>query len=803
MKKPKFIPEFKDIPTGRGKMPELPLEERTGNFDEVELGFTEEMALAEAARCLSCRRCIGCGLCLAECDREAVVYDETSERLTLEADSIIFTSDGAPYDPGGKRELGYTASANVITSLEFERLASPTGPFGGYILRPFDGERPRRIAFVQCVGSREEGIGANYCSTTCCSRTFSQARVARKHLGKVAVTVFHRGLRPTGKRSEVELTELKAADWMSFIEAAIDGITEDAETGVVKIAYTAGEKAGEAEFDLVVLAVGINSKSEFRRLARAGGLKTNKYGFAGRGLAALVGEAPGVTFAGAIGGPLSDAGSVVEAIAAAGRSLTSGVSPERAEPPHGNGWPGIFACGYGLGLAGKDVDLVEGLEAKGITVDGVYPFLCYKEGRLAMAAKAKEAGHLVVLGCHSGSHESLFERVLGVEQGKVAIVGIDEIAARAGEKIKALIEDLPRTLKDAGRKVKRVAVIGSGTSGLAAASELLRRGLEVTLIEQSDKMGTSFLEAFRDSGGETEVAEGFVKAVEAHPKAKVLLASTVTSCDRSDGKLLLEVTAAGGSETVEAGAVLAATGAGRYEPAEYPYGKHEAVINQWELTSMIGEGKTDRKKLVMIQCVGARDGEHRYCSRYCCKQALANALLYKSNNPDAQVTILHKGIRVFGFEEDLLTDAMDQGVKCVKIDGRAEITGGKTLKVRAVLDSRTGGGLMQEAKPEAGGGSLKQGAKSGALGEIALDADLVVLSLAHHHGPGQKELSRTLAAPLDELGFFASDNPLSEPFRTCAAGVFVCGFARHPVVAEEAYVEGVGAAGAIWSWLMT
>jgi heterodisulfide reductase subunit A-like polyferredoxin len=778
MKKPKYIPEFKDIPTERQKMPELELDKRTGNFDEVELGFTEEMTLAEAARCLSCRRCIGCGLCLAECDKEAVVYDEASERMTIEADSIVITSDGEAFDPGRKPRLGYRTSANVITSLEFERLVSPTGPFGGYILRPFDGERPRRIAFVQCVGSREEGIGANYCSTVCCSRTFSQAKAAKEHLDKVTVTVFHRGLRPIGKRSEIDLAELQASEWVDFIEAGIDEVKEDADTGTVTVTYTAGEKAGEAEFDLVVLAVGIHSKSEFRRLARAGGLKTNKYGFVARDLPTLVAEAAGVTFAGTIGGPRSDATAAVEAIAAGSKSLASGEAVEKAEPPHGNGWPAIFTCAFGLELAGKDVDLVKALEAKGIEVCGTYPFLCYKEGRRAVAEKAKEAGHLVVLGCHAGSHESLFECALGVQPGKVAIVGIDEIAARAGEKIKGLIEDLPRTLREAGRRLSSVTVIGSGTSGLAAASELLRRGLEVTLIERAEQIGKPFFEAFRDAGGETEAAEAFVKAVEGHPKAKVLLSSTVTSCERSDGKLTLEIKTAGGKKTVEAGAVLVATGAGRYEPAEYLYGKHEAVIDQWELTSRIGEGKTAPKKLVIVQCVGARDSEHRYCSRYCCKQALSNAMLYMSKNPETQVTILHKGIRVFGFEEDLLTDAVEQGVELVGIDGKPEVTEGKPLKVKVKAEARAGG-------------------------DMTLDADLVVLSLAHHHGQGQKQLSGALGAPLDELGFFATGNPLSAPFTTEAVGVFVCGFARHPVVAEEAYAEGVSAAGAIWSWLMT
>jgi heterodisulfide reductase subunit A len=238
---------------------------------------------------------------------------------------------------------------------------------------------------------------------------------------------------------------------------------------------------------------------------------------------------------------------------------------------------------------------------------------------------------------------------------------------------------------------------------------------------------------------------------------------------------MLEVTTPEGKKTLEAGAVLVATGSGRYTPTEYPYGKTPSIIDQWELADRIGEGKTDAKKVVMIQCVGARDSEHPYCSRYCCKQAISNALLYKSNNPEAEVTILHKGIRVFGFEEDLYTDALEQGVNFISMKDRPEILADTGLKVRA---------------------------GSEAQGRITRDADLVVLSLAHLHGPGQKGLAEVLGASLDDLGFFACRNPLTDPFKTTAEQVFVCGFARQPVVAEEAFTEGVGAAGAIWSALM-
>jgi heterodisulfide reductase subunit A-like polyferredoxin len=773
MKKPKFITEFKDIPTERARMPELPVERRAGNFDEVELGLTEETALREAARCLSCRRCIGCGLCLAECEQEAVVYDETASELTLEADSIVFTSDGAPFSPDRKPELGYRASANVITSLEFERLASPTGPFGGYILRPFDGDRPRRIAFVQCVGSREEGIGANFCSTVCCSRTFSQARSAREQLGEVAVTVFHRGLRPIGKRSEIELAELEAAEWIDLVEAGIKEIKQDKTTGTVTVSYTSEGRERDDTFDLVVLAVGVHSSPEFRRYARTAGLKTNKYGFVDRGLPALA-AGDGVTFAGVITGPAADSSSVVDAGAAATRSLSPDGVGEVGEPALGSGRPVVFACEYGLGLAGKGKEVLGILGPEGIEVGGSYPFLCYKEGRTAMAEKAGEAGRIVVLGCHRGGHESLFEGVLGLGRGAVSIVGIDDMKNLQPQEIKDLVDDPPGP--DGFRpKVSTVAVVGGGTSGLAAAAELLRLGLEVVLIEKSPEMGMPFLEAFREADGEPEAGEAFMGRIRDNPAARIMVSSKVVSFKHTDRGLLLGVAGAAGEEAIEVGAVLVATGAGRHEAVGYPYGTNPTVIDQWELKARLDEGKARQRKVVMIQCVGARDGEHPYCSRYCCRQALSNALVYKSKVPEAEITVLHKGIRVFGFEEDLYTDAMEQGVRFVGFDGRPEISEGKALEVRVT---------------------------SGAEGETVLPADLVVLSLAHQHGEDQKELSRLLGAPLDDLGFYASGNPFSDPFRTRTQGVFVCGFARRPVVPEEAFLEGVAAAGAIWKALM-
>jgi heterodisulfide reductase subunit A-like polyferredoxin len=789
MKKPKFIPEFDDIPADRQKMPELSLDEREGNFEEVELGLTEEMVLKEASRCLSCRRCIGCGLCLAECDQQAVVYEETHEDLAVEADAIILTSDGKPFNPDRKRDLGYADCANVVTSFELERLMNPAGPFGGYLVRPFDGDIPERIAFIQCVGSREEAIGANYCSTVCCSRTFSQAIQAKERLGDLKVTVFHRGLRPTGKRSELDLEALRAAGWIDFVETAVSGVKEDPGTGTVTVTHSAGGEEAQDEFDLVVLAVGIQGKRDFRRLARAGGLKPNKFGFIAMNIGELVAQQDGVSFAGPITGPKSAEDSVVAVEAAVSRSFgtsAAGSTGSQKGKAAGKGKPIVFACEYGLALAGKN--------GSSLQVDGVFPFLCYKAGRSAMAKKLDGAGGLVVVGCHRGSHEGLFDRVLRLAPGRVRILGAEELKGPVEEAVSSAVKDLEKG-QDATRapaKPRPVAIVGGGTSGLAAASELLRRGVKVELIERAQEVGKSLMDAAIDTGAEIESVEGFIKSITDSPDANLLLSSNIVSVDQADGGIKLKVKGPDGDRTLQVGALLLATGAESYDADEYGAENGTAVLNQLDFRTRITQGEAPWKKIVMVQCVGARDSEHPYCSRFCCRQALSNAVRYKTDHPDSEIIILHKGIRVFGFEEDLLTDAIDLGIEFVEVEGRPTLKaeGAKSqAKGPARADAKTPVKAPVVTAASAGGESIR------------LKCDLVVLSLAHSHGKAQEDLSRMTGIPLDDLNFLSTGKALADPFVTPVEGIFACGFARRPLAPEDAFVEGIGAAGAICSTL--
>ncbi len=784
MKKPKYIPEFPDIPSPRAKMPELPVKDRHLNFEEVELGISEEQALAEASRCLSCRSCIGCGLCLAECDDCAVVYEEKSASLTLEADAIIYAADGEVFNPRGKRGLGYENSANVVTSIEFERLASATGPFGGLIVRPFDGEMPKRIAFIQCVGSREEAIGANFCSTVCCSRTLSQARRAREVIGDVEVTVIHRGMRPTGKDGERALASLEAEPWTEFIAGSVESVTEDAGTGSLRVKFAAADGETEREFDLVVLAVGSRAIREFGSVARKAGLGTNRYKFVDLKPGKIVAPGGAVYFAGAALGPAAAERGIIEAIAAASRALEGVGAAGRFGAPGAEGKPGkagggggirvVFACRYGLELAGSSEAALAGVKSAGMDVEGVFPFLCYKRGREAMAKSVGPGDNLIVLGCHAGSHESLFESVLGLPPGGVTIVGGEDIG-KSGKGLAGAITAAPERGGKAAPpgKSHSAAVIGGGVAGLAAATELARRGVSVVLIEKGDRVGAR-LEGAGDDDDERAAVEAFLKAIEESGRIKVMTSASLKSLERKNGSLSLAIAAGKGTESVEASSVIIATGAAEYKPDGFLYGESDKVMSQKEFRASVDGGKTGYKRVAMLQCVGARDAGHPYCSRYCCSEAIDNALHFMSANPGAAVTILHRGIRVYGFEEDAFSEAIEKGVEFVEIDGDVSVDSAAGLKVSAT----------------AAGGKA-----------VTLKPDALVLSLAHTHDGANTELAGITGAKLDGLKFFDVPRPLEAPMNTTERGIFVCGFARSPVTVVEAFNEGLAAAGAVCHYL--
>ena len=190
---------------GRFEMQARPATERKRDFGEVYTGLTEAQAKEEAARCLSCGICSECMQCVYACQANAIDHNQVEEIITLDIGAVILTPGLQPVSGDIRPEYGYGRYANVVTSLEFERMLSPSGPFTGVVQRPSDAEHPHKVAWIQCVGSRDISCGNGYCSSVCCMYATQQTLIARKHDSNIEPTIFHIDIRAFGKDFDADI----------------------------------------------------------------------------------------------------------------------------------------------------------------------------------------------------------------------------------------------------------------------------------------------------------------------------------------------------------------------------------------------------------------------------------------------------------------------------------------------------------------------------------------------------------------------------------------------------------------------
>ena len=792
MKKPKFIPEFDDIPTPRTKMPELAIEERHLSFAEVELGFDEELALGEAVRCLSCRRCIGCGLCLAECDRDAIVYDQEPEVARITFDEVVIATGSSSFDASRKPELGYEFSMNVVTTAELERMLSPTGPYAGLPLRPGDGMFPRRVAFIQCVGSREEGIGADYCSSVCCTDALELASRFREKLDDVAVTIYHRGMRPVGRRGEELYRAAERGEGPALVMAMVTGVAGSDCKGPVTVTYDTGAGDTEEEFDLVVLSVGRTASDATRGLTRRFRADANKFGFVSTDtLVPVATSAEGVLAAGSCVRPVDHLGAAsagAAAAAAASRSddyVKSGAAIEEkaagSVPDEVSGIPAgtpalVCVCEQGLSVTalapGELVREVGRLD--GVTLAASLTLACGRDSlrRLRDLAGGLSNARVLVVGCYPRTHGALLKERFAARfpsAGEVGVVGVDpghtasEVASRVGERLAGREENRPRAT---ARPEQRVLVAGGGLAGLTAAGEVAAHGIPVTLVEPADSLGGTATPRIASDPDLLAQWSALAESVSSDPLVDVRLKSTVSAIEPAEGGFLPTIDGPGSGPKVAHGALIASTGATDHAPPRRAGAGSGPVLTQAELAASLGAGRTGWGKVVMVQCVGSRNDEHPYCSRTCCSDALRNALRLKSEDHDCEVTILHRGIRVWGFDEELLSEAIDQGVGFVEVTASVEVTeDGKP----AVSATDTGGNA------------------------VALEPDLVVLSTGVEPSAATAQLAGVAGVELAPDGFFACAGAVAGD--SGDLHLYACGRVCGPAAVHERVLQAQAAAG--------
>ena len=804
-------PNYRPIPEEERKKRKssklISLEERRTTFKEVEIGLKEEDAKEEAERCINCGYCCECLRCVDACKAEAIDHNDKEEEIVLNVGSIILSSGINTFDPSKLEDFyHYRSYPNVITSLEFERLLSASGPTMGKILRPSDGKEPKRIAWIQCIGSRDVKTNP-YCSSVCCMYAVKEAVVAKEHVEGVECTIFYMDMRTYGKDYE-KYYERAKKEGVRFIRARIHTIFEDKDNGLILRYVDEDGGLNEEKFDMVVLSVGF--ESNIKGLSDSLGIEVNEYGFVKTDpFCPVKTSREGIFVSGIVQAPKDIPTSVAEASAAscAAQVLLSDVRwqmhkkleiPEERDVEGEEPRIGVFICNCGINISGI-VDVPEVTEYASHLPYVVYAghdlFTCSEDSQAKMKEIIKEhnINRVVVASCSPNTHEPIFQQTLqesGLNKYLFEMANIrnqdswvhGDNPKAATEKAKDLIRMAVmraaylRPLKEKKIPIiKRAVVIGGGIAGMNAALSLADQGFETVIIEKEPQLGGFARELTRTIDGMDiqRYLKDLIDRVTNHEKIQVLTQALVVGFSGFKGNFTTEVIVGPGmyERTIEHGALIIATGAREYKPEEYLYGKDHRVFTQVELSKRLEiKGADDLKRVVMIQCVGSRNEKNPNCSRICCQSAIKNALHIKELNPETEVIILYRDIRMYGFLEKYYTEARQKGVLFFRYEPedppKVESTEeGIKVTFRDLILQR----------------------------DIAVYADILALS-AGVVAEDTEELSSILKLQRNEEGYFMEAHVKLRPVDMVNDGVFVCGMAHSPKFIPEAIAQGLAAA---------
>ncbi len=821
--RPKPAADLGEIPRGepekpRMPIPELPPMERIQGMEEVHGGYTPAEAQTEAQRCLNCGVCSDCYQCVKVCKAEAICHDQREELKEIEVGAVVLCPGFEEFDPSSLMAYGYNRYANVVTSIEFERILSASGPYGGHLVRPSDKKEPKRIAWLQCVGSRDEQVGCGYCSSVCCTYAIKEAMIAKEHSrAELETAIFFMDIRTHGKDFE-KYYERGKNQGIRFVHSKVYDVQETP-SGSLRLRYTT-EEGGvhEEEFDMVVLSVGLRPPKEASKQAEKLGLQLNEYGFCATDpLQPVASSRPGVYVAGAFSGPKDIPETVVQASAAAAAASAQLASArhelvrEKTYPPERDVEEeapriGVFVCHCGINIGGvvnvpAVRDYAKTLPFVVYAEDNMYT--CSEDTQIRIKEKIQEynLNRVVVASCSPRTHEPLFRET--VKEGglnphlfdmanirdQCSWVHMDDKEG-ATEKAKDLVRmvvakvALNKSLPAIELAVRQsVLIIGGGVTGLTAALNLAAQGFEVHLVEKSDRLGGQGLKLNKTIEGK-EVAPylaQLIDQVERNESIHVYLNTEVVAAEGFVGNYTSTLRSKDGStRQVDHGAVLMAIGAGEYRPKEYAYGQEPNVCTAMELEEALKDGQrlAEANRVVMIQCVGSRNDEHPYCSRICCSQAVKNALELKRRDPDREVWVLYRDVRTYGFTEDYYRKAREAGVLFIRFD---EERPPQVVKEDGELYVTVTDPLVGQ--------------------EVALPADLVVLGTGVVPNPDAAALAQLYKVPLNQDGFFLEAHVKLRPCEFATDGIFLAGAAHSPKNLSESIGQAQGAAARITALL--
>jgi len=765
-----------------------------------------------------------CDICRGVCKMDAIDFKQTAKKVNINVGAIILSSGITPFDPSVKEEYRYKEYENVVTSMDYERLLSSTGPYEGKVLRKTDKKHPKKIAWIQCVGSRRVTPGDNsYCSGACCTYTQKQVILTKDHEPEAECTIFHNDIRSFGKDFERYFQRASAYPGVEFIRSYASVTKEIPGSKNVMVRYaTPQDGVKEKEFDMVVLSVGLNPPAAYKEISEKFGIDLNAHGFAKTESSnPIQTNRPGIFVSGAFQGPTDIPESVFTACGAGsqtgelldyrrGKLSTQRVYPDERDVSQEEPRIGVFVCHCGANISSV-VNVPATVEYALTLPNVVYAkqqiFSCATNSAKEITDLAKEKGlnRVVIAACSPRTLEPLFRDTLreaGLNQYYLDMANIREhcswVHSKQKEEATKKAQDIVRMsvarasrlepLQEFDLPVNKTAlVVGGGIAGMTCALSIAKQGHEVHIVEKAKDLGGMARRLHTTLEGLDVQAylDNLIQEIYQNPLIHVSHEATIKKVEGYLGNFTTTIETEGRVKQIQHGASVLAIGAEEYKPDEYLYGQNENVFTHMELGEEIAKGNEtvlNAETLVMIQCVGCRNEDRNYCSRVCCSHAVKNALKLKQENPDMKIYILFRDMRTYGFREDAYREASENDVRFIRYEPEdkpvvEEVKEGKKTVLRVTVPDYILGKRLE------------------------LDADVISLAAAVIPSASTKEIAGLFKVTLSPDGYFKEAHVKLKPVEFATDGVFLCGTAHYPKHVPETINQAYGAAGRVLTLL--
>ncbi|RPH44131.1 MAG: CoB--CoM heterodisulfide reductase iron-sulfur subunit A family protein [Desulfobulbaceae bacterium] len=788
----------------------------TGKRKAIYVKYAQAVPLKyqiDPLNCIRLQKPGACGFCEKVCDAGAINFDDTEKIHQINVGAVVLAPGFEAYDPKDAQVWGYGTMPNVITAMQLERYLSASGPTEGHLVRPSDGKPVNKVAFLQCIGSRDENLcGNGYCSSVCCMYAIKEAVIAKDHVPGLSASIFYMDMRTHGKDFDKYLERAKDDSGVRFVRCRINGVEPQGTNGDLRLHYI-NERGRQVEeyYDMVVLSVGLQTPKHVLELAHTAGIQLTADKFAATSdFSPVQTSQAGIFTCGAFAGPKDIPQSVVEGSAAAA-AVADLLAPARHQLSTEATFPtekdvsgddpriGVFVCHCGSNIAGVvDVKAVEDYAATLPNVVYVERnlFSCSQDTQeqITKRIQEKDLNRIVIAACTPRTHEPLFRETLkaaGLNEYLVEMANIRNhnswvhVAdpAKATAKAKDLVR-MAAAKVTFGTSLKPISVpitqkgliIGGGVAGMTSALNLAEQGFEVHLVERTETLGGNALYLKHTWSGEhipTQVAK-LVDKVVWNDKITIHKGFEVSAVEGFVGNFKSTISSKDGvSKVIEHGIGIVATGANIFTPDEYGYGSIKRVVTSIEFDKLHElKEKTIKAShsFVFIQCVGSRETDHMYCSKVCCTHSVQSAIDLKQEDPSRNVYILYRDMRTYGQREALYRQARKMGVIFINYELH-----GKPLV------SENGPQVDVEVWDHVLHRPLK------------IKADMVILAAAIRPKSDAADLGKLYKIPVDGDGFFQEAHAKLRPVDFSTDGMFVAGMAHYPKPMEESVAQALAA----------